>query len=125
MKKSYFLAKKYLHFWFACAILYKLSERTADAPLAQLDRVFDYESKGRGFESRRAHQEGDFERSLLFLYISTLPAFYSTEASKMHDYQIRHVRDIIAHNFIHFYAPKQFKNGSKTVREKSAGNGSK
>ena len=30
-------------------------ERTADAPLAQLDRVFDYESKGRGFESRRAH----------------------------------------------------------------------
>ena len=25
--------------------------------VAQLDRVFDYESKGRGFESRRAHQE--------------------------------------------------------------------
>ena len=24
--------------------------------VAQLDRVFDYESKGRGFESRRAHQ---------------------------------------------------------------------
>ena len=23
--------------------------------VAQLDRVFDYESKGRGFESRRAH----------------------------------------------------------------------
>ena len=45
-----------MHFRFACAIIYKLSERTADAPLAQLDRVFDYESKGRGFESRRAHQ---------------------------------------------------------------------
>ena len=26
------------------------------APVAQLDRVFDYESKGRGFESRRAYQ---------------------------------------------------------------------
>ena len=28
----------------------------AQGPVAQLDRVFDYESKGRGFESRRAHQ---------------------------------------------------------------------
>ena len=26
-------------------------------PVAQLDRVFDYESKGRGFESRQAHQK--------------------------------------------------------------------
>ncbi len=26
-----------------------------DAPVAQLDRAFDYESKGRVFESRRAH----------------------------------------------------------------------
>jgi hypothetical protein len=26
------------------------------APLAQLDRAFDYESKGREFESLRAHQ---------------------------------------------------------------------
>ncbi len=25
--------------------------------VAQLDRVFDYESKGRGFESRRAHEK--------------------------------------------------------------------
>jgi hypothetical protein len=25
------------------------------APVAQLDRAFDYESKGRVFESRRAH----------------------------------------------------------------------
>ena len=30
--------------WIACGLV------------AQLDRVFDYESKGRGFESRRAHQ---------------------------------------------------------------------
>ena len=29
---------------------------TSNAPLAQLDRVFDYESKGRGFESRGARQ---------------------------------------------------------------------
>ncbi len=27
------------------------------APVAQLDRAFDYESKGRVFESRRAHQK--------------------------------------------------------------------
>ena len=27
-----------------------------DAPVAQLDRVFDYESKGRGFESLPAYQ---------------------------------------------------------------------
>ena len=38
----------------------RLSERqkTEDAPLAQLDRVFDYESKGRGFESRGARHKG-------------------------------------------------------------------
>ena len=29
--------------------------QTACGLVAQLDRVFDYESKGRGFESRRAH----------------------------------------------------------------------
>ena len=28
---------------------------TACGPVAQLDRVFDYESKGRGFESRQVH----------------------------------------------------------------------
>ena len=84
-----------------------------------------YESKGRGFESRRAHQEGDFERSLSFLCISTLPAFFNIEASKVPDYQIRHVRDMIARNFTRFYVPKQFKNGSKTVQKKSAGNGFK
>jgi hypothetical protein len=28
-----------------------------DAPVAQLDRAFDYESKGRTFESCRAHQQ--------------------------------------------------------------------
>jgi len=28
-----------------------------DAPVAQLDRAFDYESKGRVFESRRAHHK--------------------------------------------------------------------
>ncbi len=39
------------------AILYRLLERAAHAPLAQLDRVFDYESKGRGFESPRARQK--------------------------------------------------------------------
>ena len=37
-------------------MLLKLSEDGCGL-VAQLDRVFDYESKGRGFESRRAHQE--------------------------------------------------------------------
>ena len=37
-------------------ILFQLS-RTALALLAQLDRVFDYESKGRGFESLRARHK--------------------------------------------------------------------
>lgn len=45
--------------------------------VAQLDRVFDYESKGRGFESRRAHQEnpcktstcGGFHFALIFYYL--------------------------------------------------------
>ena len=36
-------------------ILFELSENSRGL-VAQLDRVFDYESKGRGFESRRAHQ---------------------------------------------------------------------
>ena len=31
---------------------------TACGPVAQLDRVFDYESKGRGFESRGARHQG-------------------------------------------------------------------
>ena len=39
-------------------------------PVAQLDRVFDYESKGRGFESRQAHQKilakQQFARIFLF-----------------------------------------------------------
>ncbi len=37
------------------------------APVAQLDRAFDYESKGRKFESCRAHQ-----KPLIFFW---LPAF--------------------------------------------------
>ena len=102
-------------------MLIYLGCRTACGLVAQLDRVFDYESKGRGFESRRAHQRGDFERSLLFLYISTLPAFFTLMLFKSYVNQIRHVRDIISRIFTHFYVPKQFKNGSKTVQEKTAG----
>ena len=36
--------------------------RTARGLVAQLDRVFDYESKGRGFESRRAHCSRNLEK---------------------------------------------------------------
>ena len=38
-----------------CDIILGLSDETVCGLVAQLDRVFDYESKGRGFESRRAH----------------------------------------------------------------------
>ena len=33
---------------------------TAHAPIAQLDRAFDYESKGRAFESLRVRHKGNF-----------------------------------------------------------------
>jgi hypothetical protein len=35
------------------------------APVAQLDRVFDYESKGRRFESCRAHHLRSFSESMM------------------------------------------------------------
>ena len=38
----------------ACKVL-----QLKHAPVAQLDRAFDYESKGRTFESCRAHQNFD------------------------------------------------------------------
>ena len=47
--------KKRLTFPSDYAKVYELSEDSRGL-VAQLDRVFDYESKGRGFESRRAHQ---------------------------------------------------------------------
>ena len=47
--------KKWLTFPSDYAKVYELSEDSCGL-VAQLDRVFDYESKGRGFESRRAHQ---------------------------------------------------------------------
>ena len=37
-------------------VIYKSCLRDQYAAVAQLDRVFDYESKGRGFESLRARQ---------------------------------------------------------------------
>ena len=50
---------------------------TACGLVAQLDRVFDYESKGRGFESRRAHQKESvvYQRFLIFLSKQTKPLF--------------------------------------------------
>ena len=43
-----------------CFLCYIISavRKTVCGLVAQLDRVFDYESKGRGFESRRAHFPG-------------------------------------------------------------------
>ena len=49
-------------------------------PLAQLDRVFGYEPKGRGFESLMARQK-EMHLHLLFciLYISIVAEVASTE----------------------------------------------
>ena len=43
----------------ACKVL-----QHKDAPVAQLDRAFDYESKGRTFESCRAHHKYFFVKYL-------------------------------------------------------------
>ena len=43
----------------------------AYAPVAQLDRVTDYESVGQGFESLLAYQNGNLRVSVLFLFIGT------------------------------------------------------
>ena len=48
--------KNDLHFPIECAIIPKHVKRRAHAPIAQLDRVTDYESVGRGFESLSAYQ---------------------------------------------------------------------
>ena len=57
-----------------CDIILKLS-RAACGLVAQLDRVFDYESKGRGFESRRAHHEGSTEKCFFSLCFKALRVF--------------------------------------------------
>ena len=70
-------AEKRLTVKIRCDIILKLS-RTACGLVAQLDRVFDYESKGRGFESRRAHHERSAEKcffSLCFKALSDLETF--------------------------------------------------
>ena len=57
LKNVWFFYKKGLRFPRNFAILIKLIRAKADEAcglVAQLDRVFDYESKGRGFESRGA-----------------------------------------------------------------------
>ena len=41
----------------------------AHAPVAQLDRVTDYESVGQGFESLPANQNGYLRVSVLFLFL--------------------------------------------------------
>ena len=59
-------------------------------------RMHSLESRGAGFESCRAHRRGDFERSLLFLNLSTPPAFVTSALLKACADQIRHVRDRIS-----------------------------
>ena len=42
--------------------------KSAYAPVAQLDRVTDYESVGQGFESLLAYQNGNLRVSVLFIF---------------------------------------------------------
>ena len=68
-----------------CAIIFWQPVRAAlFAPVAQLDRVFDYESKGRGFESLLAHQKTERSTSLCSVFYcsgrdSCTRAFENTE----------------------------------------------
>ena len=81
VKKFFFFEKQRLTFSWICVMIIELRgtakgknrSRTSKACglVAQLDRVFDYESKGRGFESRRAHQVNPLKRKALtgFLFV--------------------------------------------------------
>ena len=64
-KKKTCILSNHLLLLLGCIGTYRLH-----GPVAQLDRVFDYESKGRGFESRQAHQgnpcEGTISQGFLF-----------------------------------------------------------
>jgi hypothetical protein len=51
-------------------MIYCLSDERA--PVAQLDRVFDYESKGHRFESCRAHHENPLSKPLSGLFVCWL-----------------------------------------------------
>ena len=76
-KKVKFFLEKVLQFQKSFAIIIKLFVRAACGLVAQLDRVFDYESKGRGFESRRAHQEKPLNVMLSgfsFFFLFELPS---------------------------------------------------
>ena len=52
-------------------LLYPSARETRYAPIAQLDRVTDYESVGRGFESLSAYQKYQipFQVSGIFIYV--------------------------------------------------------
>ncbi len=54
-----------------CGIIHFAAKSCRYALLAQLDRVTDYESVGRGFESPTAHQKknpAEFRQDFLFIY---------------------------------------------------------
>ena len=69
-RKKGIFRKKHLHFSPDCAIILRHCD-SAYAPVAQLDRVTDYESVGRGFESLLAYQKETtiFGRRLSFLFV--------------------------------------------------------
>ena len=52
-------------------VLYSGGQKSAYAPVAQLDRVFGYEPKGRGFESLQPYQDKltSFERNLSIFFL--------------------------------------------------------
>ncbi len=61
--------KKGLHFAKTYAIISRLVVKQVYAPVAQLDRVTDYESVGRGFESLPAYQKSRYPSGYLLFCI--------------------------------------------------------
>ena len=97
----------------------------AQGPVAQLDRVFDYESKGRGFESRRAHQGSSCKAAsffafwplcmLLMVYLSTIFACYAF-LSTLHVDGVAVAAQAMPKDFTGFSPIFTDRNGSKTVQ---------
>lgn len=53
----------------------EMHQQFRHAPVAQLDRVFGYEPKGRGFESLLAYQEKHPKRMLFLFFCNFLGGF--------------------------------------------------
>ncbi len=59
--------------FFSWICYYIQALKSAHAPIAQLDRVTDYESVGRGFESLSAYQKNTQNRKILGVFLIFCP----------------------------------------------------